>query len=295
MHITDHSIGILKAILDHSPIGMLLVNKSGCIIFSNLKSERIFGYRNKELLGLSIDRLVPNKLHKPHESMREEFSNSSTSHAMDYGRVLPARKKDNSEIQVQIGLNPFKYKSEKYTLVSIIDMRNQVLKIASYHDALTGLPNRNLFKELSNNLLHLASRNQLCIAVLFIDLDGFKYINDTFSHSTGDKILCKVSEIFSRSIRKNDVVSRIGGDEFVIFLYGIKNKKALKKLANTMLQQIISLNYIDNHKINISASIGAHFSTQPGKKLIDDLLKDADKLMYDAKNTGKAKVIINND
>ncbi len=283
------------AIINASPIGMILVDDKGDIVFSNPKAEDIFGYTHDEFSGLAINQLVPQELHKIHEAKRKNFMNNSSPHAMDYGRLLPAQKQDGQEIQVQIGLTPLQVLSQHYVLVSIIDTSNQVVKIASYHDALTGLANRNLFKEIATNLRNLAIRHQTSLSILFLDLDGFKNVNDQFGHACGDNTLCSVANILNNSVRKNDIACRLGGDEFVMCFYGIESISHLESLSKGLIEKISSLNHIGDCKVDISASIGAVHSLTPEQTSIEEMIKLADKYMYAAKKAGKGRVISNNN
>ncbi len=294
MSSSGYSFELISAIIDASPIGMLLVDGRGKIVFSNTKSENIFGYGEHELIGLSVNCLVPDKLREIHESIRDEFVNSSSSHAMDYGRVLPGRKKNGFEVQLQIGLTPLQFENKNYILASIIDIYNQVLKVASYHDALTGLANRNLFRELANNLHSLSIRNRLGLSMLFLDLDGFKNVNDKFGHATGDGVLCKVADVLSASVRKNDIVSRIGGDEFIMCLYGIESMQQLEIVAKTIIEKVSLIKKINDQAVSIGISIGALYIARPEEWLLDDMIKEADKLMYRAKAMGKGGVVAEN-
>jgi len=278
-------------IINASPIGMLLANKKGIITFSNPQAESIFGYTHSEFKEITVNQLVPDKLRKLHEQMRSDFNHSPTPRAMAYGRTLPAVTRNGVEIQVQLGLTPLKTDNEDAVLISIIDISNQILKVASYHDALTGLANRNLFKELASNLQSLSIRNKTSLSLLFLDLDGFKKVNDQSGHATGDRVLCQVASILTQSIRKNDIASRIGGDEFVLCFYDIKDIEHLQTLARNLIKQVTSIRKVDGHNVKIGASIGAIMAPNPLNMSIEDMIKSADRLMYSAKKAGKGQAI----
>lgn len=174
----------------------------------------------------------------------------------------------------------------------MIDTLNKVLKVASYTDSLTGLANRSLFNKLSDNVRNLAIRNKTCVAVMFIDLDNFKQVNDLHGHHIGDLVLCKVSAMCNHNIRKNDIVARIGGDEFALCFYGVDNLDYLKELSDKLQNLICSLNSVNGHKINISASMGVVNAVEPKNISIEEMLHQADELMYQAKNTGKGKALL---
>ena len=286
LHFSD---AMLMPMINALPVGTLLATKDGEIIFSNPKAEELLGFDSGELLGCPINRLVPERYHKSHEQMRESYMDAPSQRAMNQGRVLPAVKKNGQEVQVQIGLSPLTVDNNNYVLVSIIEVSNQVFKIAAYHDPLTGLANRNLFNELSENLRNSAIRNGAHLTLLFIDLDGFKDVNDLYGHYVGDLVLCEVANALTKSVRKNDIIGRIGGDEFLICLYGIENTLDLEKIFNNLIKVISSIENIQGHRVKLNASIGAISTAEPDNVLLNEMVKTADKLMYKAKKAGKGK------
>ena len=282
---------MLMSMLNALPVGTLLTTREGKIIFSNPKSEDLLGFDKGELSGCSVDKLVPGQYRESHEKMRVDYMNAPTPRSMKNGRVLHALKKNGQEIQVQIGLSPLIVDSINYVLVSIIEVSNQIFKVAAYHDPLTGLPNRNLFNELTETLRNLAIRNGTHLTLIFIDLDGFKDVNDRHGHEVGDLVLCEVADILGKCVRKNDIIGRIGGDEFLMCFYGIESSIDLDNILNNLIKVISSIKNVRGNKIDISASIGAVSTSEPDNFLINDMVKMADKLMYRAKKSGKGKVL----
>lgn len=281
----------LLSILAALPIGVLLTNRDGVIVFSNFKVQDLLGFSEDELGGISVNELVPNRMQTSHKKSLKNYKAAPSSRPMNAGRMLSAVKKSGDEIQVKIGLSPVVIDGNDYILASIIEAKNEVLKMSSYNDPLTGLPNRVLFNEVSEHLRNLAIRNKESLALMFIDLDNFKPINDNFGHDIGDLILCHVADVLTANIRKNDVVGRLGGDEFVVCLYGVGSKSMLENMANKMIKEISSIKTIKGNVIDISASIGAIFSAKPTSVSLADMSKIADRLMYMAKKSGKASTI----
>ena len=138
----------------------------------------------------------------------------------------------------------------------------------------------------------MAIRNHSTISILFIDLDGFKAIND-IGHDAGDEALKKVADIIRNSIRKNDTAGRIGGDEFVLCFYNISSKDSAQAIAENILKKIQNLNTINGHKITLGASIGGVFTHKPINTEIPEMIKIADDLMYQVKRSGKGKCFLN--
>lgn len=162
----------------------------------------------------------------------------------------------------------------------------------AYHDSLTGIANRTLFNDRLNQALLNAKRNKNeHFAVLFLDLDNFKKVNDTFGHSVGDALLKNITRKILGSLRGNDTVARLGGDEFAIILQNVKTANDVKKIADTLKKQVGLPITIKKHKIFPSVSIGIVFWDK-SYKAIENLLRDADFALYRAKENGKNRFAI---
>lgn len=279
--------GSLLAMMTALPIGVLLVDSMGQIVFANEKFQQLLGYTIDELTALSANDLIPARLRLAHSKSMQHFMTVPTARPMHAGRLLPAIKKNGDELHLQIGLTPIVQQQQDYVLVSAIEAQNQVLKVTSPNDALTGLPGRALFNEVSENLRRLALRNSACFGVMFIDLDKFKQVNDDLGHHAGDVVLHQVAEVLTKNLRKNDIVGRVGGDEFVVSLYGIESQQALVALGNKLIREISSIDQAEGKPIDIGASIGAVFVAPPLSHTLDELTDRADVLMYEAKRAGK--------
>lgn len=165
---------------------------------------------------------------------------------------------------------------------------HQAMQLALY-DALTGLPNRKLLDERLTLALSHAKRSQSHVALLFIDLDKFKPVNDNFGHAYGDLLLKEVAKRLRENMRESDTASRLGGDEFVVLLLDIESPHAVTLVATKILQHLTEPYEIAGHTFDISASIGAAMYPEHG---LDGkaLMKSADMAMYQAKNKGRANV-----
>ena len=167
-----------------------------------------------------------------------------------------------------------------------LKLKEDHLRYLAYHDPLTGLSNRKFFTEQLYESLHGAQHNNLLLGVLFIDLDGFKQVNDTLGHETGDRLLMTIAGRLSNSLRASDTVSRLGGDEFTVILRAIPNVQIAAKVAEKILSSIIKPIVVDGDAIRISASIG--ISVYPyNSQDSETLMKQADAAMYRAKRLGK--------
>jgi len=165
------------------------------------------------------------------------------------------------------------------------------MKHLATHDSMTGLPNRLLFMEHLEKLVHDAKRRGTTIAVMFMDLDGFKNVNDCFGHNIGDEVLCQASKILLKSLRINDIAGRLGGDEFIIALKDIKEIDDLKTLASRIVERISNIDLPDATDINTGVSIGVIYGN-PGQNSAERLIKLSDELMYEAKQAGKGRFVL---
>lgn len=171
-----------------------------------------------------------------------------------------------------------------------IDAEKEINFIA-YHDQLTLLPNRILFKERLEQSVRRAKRNETMFAVAFLDLDSFKSVNDTMGHELGDQLLVEVARILSRSIRSNDTLARFGGDEFVILLNDIKSEKDIIKIMDKIIDTLRKPVVLNKQEFYISASAGVALYPHNGADA-ETLIKNADIAMYNAKTRGKNKYVL---
>jgi diguanylate cyclase (GGDEF)-like protein len=176
----------------------------------------------------------------------------------------------------------------------------EMIHYLAHHDVLTGLPNRFLYKEHLNRALDAAKRNGATLAVLFVDLDDFKQVNDSFGHSGGDLLLQEVAARVGKTLRKSDVlarqgngnegtsIARFGGDEFIVLLSDIEGEDDAARAADRVLDALAKPFTLDGHHISMGASIGISLYPRDGEDF-DTLIKNADEAMYRAKSLGTKK------
>jgi diguanylate cyclase (GGDEF)-like protein/PAS domain S-box-containing protein len=167
-------------------------------------------------------------------------------------------------------------------------MFEQELARTAFHDALTGLPNRALFLDRLEQALQRATRQGRRVAVLFLDIDNFKVINDSLGHAAGDQLLVDVARRLAASVRSQDTVARFGGDEFTILLEEITDERAARETAERIAEQLGAAIQLEDRRVVVSASIGIALSTERGDAP-ESLLRNADLAMYCAKSGGKAR------
>jgi len=168
------------------------------------------------------------------------------------------------------------------------ELQNKLEHLASY-DALTNLLNRRVFVEILEKLMHRSDRTNEKIALLFIDVDDFKKVNDTYGHKAGDIVLKNIATTLTNIAREEDIVSRISGDEFAMILWGLKNEDDIYVILNRILNEIKKDIIYENNKIKISLSIGITLYPQDKQIGATALLRQADNAMYKSKKSGKGK------
>jgi diguanylate cyclase (GGDEF)-like protein len=170
----------------------------------------------------------------------------------------------------------------------------KLLKEIASHDYLTGLANRKLFQSQLNDSLEFSKTNNFSLSILFIDLDGFKTINDSFGHDCGDIVIKTIAERLLNSVRKCDVVARFGGDEFVIIIKNFKNTDTISEICEKIINEVGKPINLGLNIGNVTASIGISIFPNDGDN-INELVKKADNAMYAAKKSGKNMFIFSNN
>jgi diguanylate cyclase (GGDEF)-like protein/hemerythrin-like metal-binding protein len=227
--------------------------------------------------GMAVEKAIldaDQNMHGPKGVVAQVMSsmmNVSSASVLELRREISFRKQLETELNQEILMR--KDAEEK-------------LKYLAQHDVLTGLPNRRLFEELGSSALSLAKRNKLQQAILFIDIDGFKSVNDQLGHAAGDALLVQISRRLEECVRDSDIVARFGGDEFCIYLGGDCNIAAATVVAEKVVGSLSRSFSLDEGQAQVGASIG--ISTFPEDAPdIGMLVHNADEAMYAAKKSGK--------
>ena len=265
----------------------------GFILEVNDRFLQVSGYNREELIGRHI-RIIKSGVHdsKYYRAMWQ----SLLSQGFWCGEVTNRSKKGNffSVVSTVTTIrdeqqNPIRYLAIASDISSVIEKRRQMEQLA-YYDNLTGLPNRLLLKDrLAQNMARV-HREGGCLAVVFIDLDGFKAINDSFGHFIGDEFLIAISQHIKQSLRETDTVVRIGGDEFVVILADLTNEESVKIPIQNLLEACQTPININQLSLTVSASMGYSLykgGADAGETDIDELIRQADKAMYVIKQSGK--------
>lgn len=274
---------IHSQILDQIHESVITMDLAGFILSWNLGAEKLFGYSAGEAIGQNILFLYENG------DVEDELSHDVF---LEYGgrEMEVRRRKKNGEIfWASLSLSMLYDEMAQPIgmigyLSDITDRKRSEEKInhLAYYDSLTDLPNRTLFKKLVDNNLQHSQRSDVAISVMFIDLNRFKPINDTLGHRIGDLLLRQVAERFRSSLRENDVIARLGSDEFAVALHDVKQHFHTGLVAQKMLATLESVFYVDGHELRLGASIGISIYPQDGGDA-EELLQTADIAMFKAK------------
>lgn len=173
------------------------------------------------------------------------------------------------------------------TDITVLKANEQKLEHQAHYDALTKLPNRLMLADRLNQAMLQARRHQQSIAIVYLDLDGFKYVNDNYGHTAGDHLLLTVATRMKAAIREGDTLARLGGDEFVAVLLDIDKLSDSIPLLKRLLQAVSRPVTWDNNRLQVTASLGVTFFPQPEALEPDQLIRQADQAMYQAKLAGK--------
>jgi diguanylate cyclase (GGDEF)-like protein/PAS domain S-box-containing protein len=279
-----------KLILSAAPDGVLWVDETGKILLANPAMETLSGYTPQELIGQNVALFLPEHLRMRHaESMRNHFM---APHSRAMGLMdLNLTRRDGQMMPVDISLGHWEDEGTPYAIAYIRDLTERKrfedsLKYQATHDDLTGLPNRWLFRLQLDQALARATRSGLHVAVLFIDLDYFKTINDTFGHSTGDALLVQAGVRMRSVLREHDTLARMGGDEFAVLLADLGTADEAVGVANKLLASLMASYFLKDQDVYTGASIGLAFYPEdaPNSEVI---LRYADMAMYQAKTNGR--------
>lgn len=287
----------LRAIIENAYDAYVCINQNGLVTAWNRQAEATFGWTPIEAIGAPLDSLIiPESMRSAHRKGMKRFHGTSEGKVLNKRLELPAVRRDGSQLSVEVRIQALV--SEDHTSFSAflhdITERKQMEALREKEarfDALTGLLNRRGFFEAIPQAISRANRNEKSLALLFIDLDGFKAVNDTLDHEAGDALLKEVASRLLRTLRETDVVARLGGDEFVVLLEGLSPDSAevfpcADKLLSVTRQPFV----IHGETVCISASIGVALHLPGEKSTPDILLKMADQAMYKAKRAGKNQV-----
>lgn len=289
----------LEVIFDASPDALLIIDGDGIITMANHQVTSLFGYHKNEVIGQKCETLMPVRFREGHPQLRQEYRQTPSIRAMGHGMITRALCKNGHELDVEVSLSPIQTDEGWFVACALRDItarKRAEAKIEelAFYDQLTGLPNRTLFMDRLKQAMHAAGRNEQHGAVLFIDLDHFKTLNDTLGHDIGDELLKQIAAKLRAFISEDGTVARLGGDEFVVVLAHLSGNQHEAAVETEAIAKDIVETINDNYQIGScvhrsSASIGITLFKGKGVP-IESLLKQADLTLYRAKSSGRNTV-----
>lgn len=266
---------------------IVIINKSYQIEDINPAFKRMTDYRRSDLDNLDITKLLSPKSNQ----LNLQEINKQLIKGGHWSGEVWLSKKSGLEFPCKINVSTIRNSLGKitYYIMNLSDITEQLnsrkqLWTQANYDSLTGLANRKQFTDRLGQMIE--DPDNPAFTLLFIDIDEFKEVNDTYGHALGDKLLALVAKRFYSSIRKTDLLARLGGDEFTVILYDVKDNSIIEKIGNDILENIAKPFTVENQVIHISVSIGIVKYPEDAVAL-DALLQHADEAMYSSKEQGK--------
>ncbi|MFP4137386.1 MAG: diguanylate cyclase domain-containing protein [Halomonas sp.] len=296
LKIHHRRLGLAASVFTHSHEGIMITSPGGLVLDVNRAFERITGYPSAEVLGQSALMLAA-------QHQGNDFLQQMQQVLMEQGHwegELEGRCRDGTIKPLRLTLSPVldtRGQVQRYvgllTDITQLKRHQRELQQAAQHDALTGLPNRLLLSDRLRQAQAQAERRGTCLGLAFIDLDGFKAVNDSLGHDVGDQLLVALSARMSAVLRASDTLARLGGDEFVAVLVDLATPEEAELAAQRLLRSIDAPLELAGERVQVSASLGlaCYLPGESGSRLdADQLLRQADQAMYEAKRRGKNRM-----
>ena len=288
--LAEEKLQLAASVFTHAREGIMITSADGTIIDVNHAFSRITGYRREEVVGHNPRLLSSGRQGKDYYT---GMWRGLLEKGHWYGEVWNRRK--NGEVYAEMQTisavrdaqgNVRQYVALFSDITSQKEYQNQLEHIAHY-DALTTLPNRLLLADRLHQAMAQAERREQKLAVAYLDLDGFKAVNDQHGHETGDQLLIALAARMKDTLREGDTLARLGGDEFVAILPDLTDSAASVPMLNRLLAAAAQPVQIGDLVLQVSASVGVTFFPQAGATDAEQLLRQADQAMYQAKQGGK--------
>lgn len=284
----------LESILENISDGIITIDETGRIETFNKAAQALFGYSRDEAIGQPVTLLMPAQVGVHHQHYLDQYKHVGIRHAIDRERDEVARRKNGTLFPMSIKVKQMELAGRRLFTAVVADISERKaamerLRELAEKDALTGLHNRRYFLEELERAVIRAQRGGAKITLLYIDLDNFKFVNDTMGHMAGDQVLIEVTEILSARVRSGDLFARLGGDEFAVLLYELEDARA-EQVADSYRQLLADYKFkYEGSIVDIGCSVGIAAFVE-GVKSKEELLSRADMACHIAKNGGRNSV-----
>ncbi len=264
----------------------ITIDQSGECRYANAAAGAISGYAPRELERMNLAELV----HAEHQDLVRDRV-AAAAEGLPLHHEFKIVRKDGQERWLDFCASTIEYGGKRATLGAAFDITDrkradEQIKSLAYHDPLTGLPNRLLFRDRLGLAVAQAHRAGQKLAVLFLDLDRFKVINDSLGHGLGDRVLQTVAARLQASVREGDTVARVGGDEFILIVPGVERPLQVARVAEKVCDALKEPVVLEGHELFVTTSMGISVYPEDGEDA-DALIKNADTAMYRAKEHGR--------
>ncbi|MFE4570071.1 putative bifunctional diguanylate cyclase/phosphodiesterase [Paenibacillus chitinolyticus] len=292
--IADETSRLLDTLFDYSPNAISVTDEHGKLTRVSRTMERLLGATNEQLIGNSFGAYVSDE-HKDKLKQRYGDLRTGTPQLFD----IPVLHRSGYRIDLSATGVPLETEGANrrflFMFQDITERRraDEQFRHMAYYDDMTGLPNRRLFKEQLTETLHLAESHHQRVAVMYVDIDGFKLFNDCFGYDYGDMLLLQVAERFTRCVSDNDFIARTEGDEFAFFYTGIQGREQALQLASRLLSVLEEPFMLEQYELHVTASIGISLLSREHEDA-DTLMKHANMAVTRAKENGKSDIQIFN-
>lgn len=283
----------LRTVIDNAYDAYLSLDENGKVLSWNQRAEEIFGWTMFETQGRPLDELILTP------DTKDGFLASLKSPAWeDKCLELPARRRDGSTLMTEIRISLLDFGEHRVFSAFLHDIsarKEQEIQREheARHDALTGLPNRRALMDLMDKAIARSRRNGHALGLLFLDLDGFKAVNDSYGHETGDILLVRIAQRLKKRVRQTDSIARLAGDEFVILMEEASTREEDATHYTARLIDDISRPFnIGDLSIQVGCSMGLLLFAPGNSQSPTELLQQADLAMYQAKRAGKGRCVI---
>ena len=282
----------LRATIDNALDGVVQMNSGGITTGWNDQAATIFGWSREEAVGrLLHEMIIPLRYREDHLRGMQRYQASGEGRILNSRIEMVGLHRNGHEFPVELAITTIEVEGQNEFSAFIRDISSKkeseelIWKQANF-DKVTGLPNRHMFHDRLEQEIKKANRADLQIAVLFIDLDRFKEINDTLGHDAGDILLVETAHRVSSCVRESDTVARLGGDEFTVILLEVDDPGNVERVAQCILKVLAEPFKLGDEVVYISASIGITIYPNDATS-VEDLLKNADQAMYVSKSKGR--------